>query len=144
MWCTTCMSSQNLVQCVVITTYCPLHTLGIEWSWIWWHCATSYIFMVPPNWLHHVIIIPHWVLTHMGNLRIGHVRPSVRASVRLCVRPSDVISQRWLNRFSRNRTLWWTYILGWCPSCRNFKILNFGEIRPLFHQNLGFLDFVWL
>ena len=31
-----------------------------------------------------MLVIPHWVSTHMGNLKTAHVR----ASVRPCVRPS--------------------------------------------------------
>ena len=42
-----------------------------------WHMCLSWFVILHLQPLRH-LFIPHWVLTHMGNLRIGHVRPSVR------------------------------------------------------------------
>ena len=60
----------------------------------------------------------------MGNYKI--------AIVRLSVRPSGVISQRWLDECFWNRNMLFPSTPGWCPSLRNFNIVSIGRLTALF------------
>ena len=46
----------------------------------------------------------------------------------MSVRPSGVISQRWLDGCFWNHNMLFPSTLGWCPSLRNFKILKNGRL----------------
>ena len=61
---------------------CVFRVVSRTWllGFIWYFTAWSY---PSQGWL--LLFIPHWVSTHMGNLKTAHVRASVRPSVRASV-----------------------------------------------------------
>ena len=63
----------------------------------------------------------------MGNYKITHVRSSVR--------PSGVISQRWLDRCFWNHNMLFPSTPGWCPSLRNFKIIKNGRLTAILRKS---------
>ena len=94
------------------------------WSLQWFYI---YICLLESCKLFTVLIIPHWVKTHLGNYKIAVVRPSV------C--PSGVISQRWLDGCFSNHEMLFPSNPVSCPSLQNFNIVQIGRLMALFAKS---------